>query len=311
MSFLLTGQTDSGKSTIAGHLLWKVGYFSSLPEEDKKVYRSVLENLGESSSKAKFSVLMDLLDGELLNNKSKTREFSIQNFQYKNKEYSLIDTPGHQLYIRSLLEGLFQTKPKVVCLVLSSIENEFYESWEKGTVKEDLLLTRSVGCQHLIILWNKTDKSIPLKKMENTITSFVKSLRFESVDSLLVSGYTGENLLKIPELVNQYTKAMEKEELVPQLADNITLNVSFFFGLNQEKPLISKGLQIMLHHSTGEYEVEIEEIYSGKNRVIVIRDSTPVKLYIHLQKKISYRPGDKIVLRFQKNTIGFGIVSEK
>lgn len=254
---------------------------------------------------------MDLLDGELLNNKSKTKEFSVQNFHYKDRMYSLIDTPGHQLYIRSLLEGLFQTQPKVVCLVLSSIEHELEESWEKGTVKEDLLLTRSIGCRHLIILWNKTDKSLPSKKMENTVTSFVKSLRFESVDSLLVSGYTGENLIKILELVDRYTESRdmeEKQKTHDKTEQNITLNASFFFGSDLEKLLISKGLQLILHHRTGEYEIEIEDIYSGKDPVIVVRSPAPVKLHVHLQKKILYRFGDKIVLRFRKNTVGFGVI---
>lgn len=310
MSFLLTGQTDSGKSTIAGHLLWKVGYFETLPEEDRKAYRVHLENLESSSSKSKFSILLDVFDGQVLNNKTKTQEFSIHEFSYHGKSLKLIDTPGHQLYIRSLLEGLFHVQPQVVCLVISCLENEFWEAWERGTVKEDLLLTRSIGCRHLVLLWNKSDICAPTAKMEQTLTTFCKGLNFQSVDNLQVSGTTGKNLDKLLDVIVQRSMIANAHVVIPPIfSESKYLNVRGMFFMDDEKSvLISRGLQFVLHHSSGEYDTEIEKLEQNGKDMHFIRTNDVVKMVLVCHKALPIQKGSRVVFRHQKNTIGFGVL---
>lgn len=311
MSFLLTGQTDSGKSTIAGHLLLKTGYFNTLPDEDRKAYRVHLDNMESNKSKSKYSILMDLLDGEVLNNKTKTQEFSIHEFMYNDLKYKLIDTPGHQLYIRSLLEGLFHVNPNVICLVVSCIDTEFNESWERGTVKEDLLLSRSIGCKHLVVLWNKYDLAQPSQSIQNKLNTFCKGLKFNTIDPLFVSGYTGENLLNILEYVSKYSnERVETKESKENVSNQISVKGLFF--LEDKSLLISRGLQFVLHHSSGEYDVEIQAIKDkNQKNIVIVRNNELLEISLNVTNtKINYTPGSKVIFRYQKKTIGFGVILE-
>jgi translation elongation factor EF-1alpha len=307
MSFLLTGQTDSGKSTIAGHLLYLVGYFQGLPEEDKKAYRNHLSDIETSSRKSKFSVLMDLIDGEVLANKSKTQEFAMCPFQWRNRSFTLVDTPGHQLYIRSLLEALFTIKHLgILCLVVSSLPNEFAEAWEKGTTKENMLLGRSIGCKQLLILWNKTDIQQPTKAMMQQVSSYGNSLRFPKIDSLFVSGYCGDNLLKILDFVPETPPG--PLVIPPLLVSETQLHIEGMFFQVKATFLVSRGFQCLLHHHTGELEVEIESLHdlTTKKPLVMVRNTNPVRVCFVLMKPITYSIGDRVILRYQKDTIGFG-----
>lgn len=317
MAFLLTGQTDSGKSTIAGHLLYKVGYFDTLTDEDKKLYRKHLENLITSTSKSKYSILMDLIDGEILTNKTKTQEFAVCEFDHKDVHFILVDTPGHQLYICNLLSALFHVpKLTVLCLVLSSQSAEFWEAWEKGTSKENLLLGRSVGCQHVILLWNKTDLGQPGNVEMNTVMAFCKSLKFKTIIVRHVSGYTGDGLL---EVLNDVAKcALGSNALcTTTLRSNVSckqilVNGMFFMTpeMKKQNVLVSRGFQCVLHHASGEYDVELEKLLDDRDKpVLIVRDNHSVKMMWVLGKPIWCSSGDRVIFRHLHMTLGFGVVS--
>jgi signal recognition particle receptor subunit beta len=313
MAFLLTGQTDSGKSTIAGHLLYKVGYFDTLPDDDKKLYRKHLENIDTSTSKSKYSILMDLIDGEILNNKTKTQEFAVCEFDKDATHFTLVDTPGHQLYIRSLLQGLFHLhKLNVLCLVVSSVKPEFWESWHKGTVRENLLLGRSVGCPHLIILWNKADLATPGKQETDTLLTFCSSLRFKTTTVHHVSGYTGAGLLDILQHVAQHASSVNTTvPRITRLERRIVVHGMFFMTpeMKEQNILISRGFQCVLHHVSGEYEVEIDNIVDDESKpVLLVRKNENVRLTLVLNRDLACSSRDRVILRHLHMTLGFGVL---
>lgn len=311
MAFLLCGQTDSGKSTISGHLLYKVGYFNELTEDDKKFYRKELDNIDGSNSKSKYSILMDLMDGEILTNKTKTQEFNICPFNYNNNEFVLIDTPGHKLYIRSLIAGLFKLQIDIVCLVVSSIDNEFTESFDRGTIKEDLVLARSTGCKNLLILWNKCDISKPTDDMIYKLNSYSKKLAYKKIDSLQVSGYTGDNLLSILEKVNYYRST---DKLSQSSSENVgytdKLSINCMFFKDELNTLISAGYSFIIHYTNGEIDCEIINIIQQGKPIRIIKDNSQVIIRVKLSSKINISKSDRLIFRDKDNTIGFGIVSE-
>lgn len=296
MSFLLCGQTDSGKSTIAGRLLYENNFF-----DHDSSYRQYIENIEENQSKSKFSILMDLIDGELLNNKTKTTDFNVCRFfnQKRSCDYTLIDTPGHQLYIRALISGLYHTEINLICIVLSSLSDEFKTSFDRGTVKEDLLLARSVGCKNVLIVWNKIDLAQPTVEMEEAIGDYCKKLRFSTINSVFVSGYCGTNLDSILDYVPLETKVIE--DLETKDSDKPELTVCFH---NIEGELISRGYRCILHHISGEYECEITKI----NKHVFIKDSNPKEISVKLNRKCPLSKKDRILLRTGSKTLGFGLV---
>jgi GTPase len=316
MSFLLTGQTDSGKSTISGNLLYSVGYFSNLSEEDQRYYRKYLDQVDDVNNKSRFSVLMDLLDGEILANKSKTVDFNICSFSTCNKNYNLIDTPGHKLYIRSLINGLFHVKLDLVCLVVSSLTNEFNESLDRGTIKEDLMLSRSTGCTNLLIVWNKSDINKPDKQMETKLQSFLHKLSFKKVDHIQVCAYKKEDVLKILSYVKtDTTEICDRDSrgalLQGDRAAHSELRDKFTTeGMMFTDELISPGYRLMAHSKTGEVELEIVKIKNIKTQKVVrfIKESGPVQLLFQLEEPIIMPKGTRLIFRSSEATLGFGVV---
>lgn len=309
-SFLLSGQTDSGKSTIAGHLLCLVGYFEhQIATHDLPMYRKHLSTLETSRSKSKYSLLMDMIDGEVMTEKTKTQEFALIPFEWQDEKYTLIDTPGHFSLIRRMIAGLFElsTVPTFV-LVLSSVAHEFQEAWDKGTSKENVLLGRSAGCAHLIVAWNKSDLSIATN-CRPQVDQYVKPLRFKTVTHLSVSGYQGEGLLALLDLVKQQP---QPQPPLPRNQDDISTSglwmiQASFLVEHHPDVLVTPGFACVCHHQTGEYTVEIVKL-SIQNRSIRVVNSSPVKCAVLCSPELSGRPGDRLIFRTALATVGFGVL---
>ncbi len=315
ITILFSGQTDAGKSTIIGHLLYKHNY--------KWETTKSIKNIHESSDKSKWSRLLDIDDiDEIGVNKTKTVIFKSFDLDIQMDDtilsYQIIDTPGHHIYIRQLIEGLFRPIPiNVVCLVISSIQREFYESFERGTVREDLLLAKSAGIQILVILWNKTDLNTPTDDMIKTIEMYCKQLKFKTVLQHHVSGYYGTGL---DELLPFITKHIPKQpESQPILRNPFShshppsLNIKILFVFPPKCNLIiSAGFLCMLHSIGGEFEMIIVKMYIPEP---FIRATKPPNGAIDILVKLSTKdnlaklaPRDRIVLRKDTETIGFGII---
>lgn len=297
-TFLLCGQTDAGKSTIAGHILYNSGYFS---DPDCPYTTHIPKDFEDSRRKSKYSELLDIVNGDIEDNKSKTVYYTELEFSYNGKRYTMIDTPGHQIYIRQLIEGLFSRPLDAICLVVSSIEKEFYESFERGTVKEDLLLARSTGCSTLFILFNKIDVNVPTNEMIEIITDYSKTLRYKNIKVLNISGYNGDNLMTFLDRIPNSVQRVKNDTV--HTSFTITTTVSM-----HTKDLCTAGYVCILHHSSGEYSVEIEQIKLKGKVVPWIKTTDPHEVKFTLKKSITYSPQDRIVLRNSTDTIGFGVI---
>lgn len=82
-TFTLIGHVDFGKSTLAGHLLYKCGVFT---DED-------VQEIKRKTKKDKWSYLLDIDSTE--RERGKTHEMSKNEFCYNGNKFCLIDTPGH------------------------------------------------------------------------------------------------------------------------------------------------------------------------------------------------------------------------
>jgi translation elongation factor EF-1alpha len=282
--FLLCGQTDSGKSTIAGHILYKCGYF-----DERRVI---------SEKKSKWSELLDEVNGELGANKSKTIYFTELEFEHNGSEYVMFDTPGHHIYIRQLVSGLFTTSLSAICLVVSSIQKEFVEGFEKGTVKEDLLLARSTGCSTLFVLFNKIDVVEPTQEMIECIRSYAKKLRYKDIRIFPLSGYTGTSLLSFLECIPVIQDPPMREST---RSNTLTCTLSL-----HTTDLITAGYRCNLHMSSGEYQVTVDRIRTKAGPLVFVKGSDPV-IITFTGDGLVYSVGDKVVLRNSTETIGFGV----
>ena len=92
--------------------------------------------------------------------RTKKREVKRMNFRQlnlrDNKSYELVDTPGHQNFVRSMINGI-SSNVNIAIVILSMIENEFEASFNGGMLKEHLVLAKAIGIQNIIIVSNKMD----------------------------------------------------------------------------------------------------------------------------------------------------------
>lgn len=303
-TILFTGQTDAGKSTIIGHLLYKLGYF----EEVSGKIRTHLKTINENKSSAKWSYIMDVLSGGIITdaNKNKTTHFIECDVFIQDKEFTIIDTPGHQIYIRQLVAGLFSRPIDWVCVVVSCIPEEFITSWKKGTVREDMLLARATGCTNINVVWNKSDLHHRTDEQQKMVDKYIKKLQFKIVKHTNVSGLTGDNIDSVLDV--EPVARVDVKEHEPVSCDIVNMNVCFpdIERLNDKGKVITKGFSCVMHSVDGESEVEIIGICKERKPVRMIRNGDMYVIKVKSDKPILCRSGSRIILRIDGETIAFG-----
>lgn len=317
----VVGHVNHGKSTLVGHILYHLspsGTFHKIP--------------------TKWSDLLDVLEEEGGDDehkkKSSTHEFDI----VTAGRYQFMDTPGHKEYLRSMIQGIGSTcsssNKKIVLLVVSAKPKQFDAGWNKGgQIKEDIIVSRSMGFCHILVAVNKMDEvdysMSEFNRIKGSIKPFLQSCKYRSIEFVPIVAKTGENLFYKPSskfpghksLLNTVDDLLA-QTMVSQVAASyvppkllsawnkmkceiIILNIPF-------KTIITKGFQCVVHYGSQEVEAEIFEILKPKGSRL-IREKIPATVVIKsLSAESTWKILDKthlsnnICLRYQTETIGFG-----
>lgn len=307
--FCFIGHVDSGKSSTAGHLYVKCG---GLSEHE-------LNKLKKESEKNNYQLWSRVLDiWEEEQQKGKTHEFNLLPFTYNDQPFELIDTPGHKIFIRSLIEGLtyFESTNVIGCLIISMSKGEFESGWDKGQTKEDIILARSVGIRSLIVLFNKMDTiDFDQEKYEivkKQVKKFIEDCRFETVDYIPISGYQGIGLTDkegLPDwykentLMDTISQIEPKQINIPEIPkdewNTMICEIKILFTNN----IITKGYQCVLHFDGQEFEAKILQIRDKS--FLKVKDTGQILISTNKIIKKN-RKTRKIILRSEDHTIGFG-----
>ena len=318
--FVAIGHVDTGKSCLCGHLLYKCGYIDQ--HEMNKIREKAIKDKME---KWVWSRVLDIYEEEML--RGKTHEFNLINFEFNKKNYQLIDTPGHQTYVRSMIEGISQDV-NVCVLLISMIPNEFESSFEKGMLKEHLILARSLDIRFIILVGNKMDaidwnQEIYQKSMEK-VKKFLKSIQWREkcireipisafqgiglTDNLeMPDWYKGDNLLKIlDELPNpKNSKIIDLERC--NLTDTFIVEMRL---LNLEE-IVSAGFIMNCHYQGEESEIKIlklKENLDSKTYKVFAKKGEKIVALVKSNQKIKISENLKMIYRKNNYTIGFGVV---
>lgn len=307
--FCFIGHVDSGKSSCAGHLLTQCGHFSDheLKQNEQECQQQKYQI---------YSRLLDIFTEE--REKGKTHEFTTIDFNHLGKDYQIVDTPGHKTFIRELIKGVSIISPEkmIGCLMISAKEGEFKAGWEKGQTKEDIIITRSVGINKLIVLINKMDTNSWNQEIFNNIKScidnFIKKCSFKFVSYIPISAYSGIGLINtdhmpdwhygksLIETIDEINDENINEEIFDVKSWKVMLiNLTILWCPN----IISPGFKFILHYSGSEYEVVVNKII-GKNYA---KTNDTCQCIINSNKIIDniYKTR-RIIARYENNTIGFG-----
>ncbi|KAI8799439.1 P-loop containing nucleoside triphosphate hydrolase protein [Cladochytrium replicatum] len=295
LNIIFIGHVDAGKSTMSGHIMYLTGMV------DKRTMEKYQNEAREEGKESWYlSWVMDLNDEE--RSKGKTVEYGRGFFETEKRRFTVLDAPGHKLYVPSMLGGAAQADVGV--LVLSARRGEFETGFERGgQTREHAMLARTAGVKHLICVVNKMDEPTVMWSKERydeivaKINPFLKNVGFKDkkdLDYLPVSGFSGANLKE--RLTKEVCPWYDGPSLL-ELLDNIDLS-----GRKVEGPLmmpISDKFKDMGTVVTG--KIESGRVKKGQH-VLIMPNRKQVEvlaIYIEDQEIPHAKTGDNVRIRLK------------
>ncbi len=196
INLVVIGHVDHGKSTLVGHLLFRLGFV------DEKTLRQLEEEAKKKGKESfKFAWLMDRLKEE--RERGVTIDLSFVKFETKKYYFTIIDAPGHRDFIKNMITGASQADAAI--LVVSARKGEFEAGMSaEGQTREHLILAKTMGIDQIIVAVNKMDApdvNYSQKRYQQIVAvlkKFMKGLGYkvDKIPFIPVSAWTGENLIE-------------------------------------------------------------------------------------------------------------------
>ncbi|RUM47798.1 MAG: translation elongation factor EF-1 subunit alpha [Hyperthermus sp.] len=196
INLVVIGHVDHGKSTLVGHLLFRLGFV------DEKTLRQLEDEAKKKGKESfKFAWLMDKLKEE--RERGVTIDLSFVKFETKKYYFTIIDAPGHRDFIKNMITGASQADAAI--LVVSARKGEFEAGMSaEGQTREHLILAKTMGIDQMIVAINKMDASdvnYSKQRYEQIVAvlkKFMKGLGYkvDAIPFIPVSAWTGENLIE-------------------------------------------------------------------------------------------------------------------
>jgi bifunctional enzyme CysN/CysC len=179
---VLAGHVDHGKSTIVGRLLADAG---ALP--DGKL-EQVTAYCRRNAKPFEYAFLIDALKNEQA--QGVTIDSARVFFRNANRDYILIDAPGHMEFIRNMVTGAARADSAL--LVVDANEGIQENSRRHGA------LLAMLGIRQLVVLVNKMDlvghRQSEFETIKMQFTEFLDRWSLKPTHFIAVSGMLGENI---------------------------------------------------------------------------------------------------------------------
>jgi translation elongation factor EF-1alpha len=312
--FVLLGNVDSGKSTLAGRLLIDTKTIDE--NEVNKVQREAEKN-GKSSFWLAY--LLDIDDTE--RERGITLGYTNYEFKYNDKQYVIYDVPGHKDLVQEMVTGSSHCNLAIV--ILSARKGE-YESSLKGQTLEHVLIARGMGISSLIVCINKMDltewdKTI-YDNIKNDFAEKIKRFRFKHIHFCPISAFNGDNVV--------IKKNYENSESVFNLIESIPIEPSIdkYFELNNKSviktkfifdtltELITSGYNAIAHSKDKFYPIVFKSIKNDKFSFVTAKnvlDNKGNNKLIDVEIEFIDKPEKihcNLVIRTNEKTIGLAKV---
>ena len=201
LSFVIVGHVDHGKSTLIGRLLYDT---DSLPpdkiEEIKKAST-------EQQRQTEFAYLLDHLQEE--RKQGVTIDTTQVFFKSNNKQYVIIDAPGHVEFVKNMITGASQAEAAV--LIVDVVEGV------KEQTKRHSYMLSLLGLKQVVVVVNKMDlvdfSQDKFNEVRGKTEEFLKSIHTESGIYIPISAIGGDNIASRSEKMNWYDGPVFTESL--------------------------------------------------------------------------------------------------
>lgn len=221
LNIVFIGHVDAGKSTIGGHLLYLTGMVDQRTIEK---YRREAKDAGRESWYLSWA--LDTNKEE--RSKGITVDVGQAHFETTSRRYTILDAPGHKMYISNMIGGAAQAD--VAVLVISARRGEFETGFERGgQTGEHAILAKTSGIKKLIVAINKMDDPTVnwdqnrYEECKTKLLPYLKQCGYKDLEFLPISGFSGANLKDrlCPEVCPYYSGPSLLE-----LLDSVPLNRS-------------------------------------------------------------------------------------
>jgi len=183
MDVVIVGHVDHGKSTVIGRLLADTG---SLPQGKLEQVRL---NCERNAKPFEYAFLLDALKDE--QSQGITIDSARCFFKTKQRDYIIIDAPGHVEFLRNMITGA--SRAEAALLVIDAKEGIKENSRRHG------YLLSLLGIRQIVVLVNKMDLVSYDERSFNAIRSefsgFLQSAGVTPRAFVPISAFTGENLV--------------------------------------------------------------------------------------------------------------------
>ncbi|XP_024629582.1 elongation factor 1-alpha isoform X2 [Medicago truncatula] len=199
------GHVDSGKSTTAGHLIYKLGGI------EKDVIERFEKEAAEINRRSfKYAWVLDKLKAE--RERGITIDISLWKFETTNFLCTLIDAPGHRDFIKNMITGASEADCAV--LIIDSTPGGFEAGFCKnGQTNEHVQLAYALGVSQMICCCNKMDATTPkyskdrYEQIVSQISPFLSEVGYNpgKIPFIPISGYEGDNIIEHSSNLDWYT----------------------------------------------------------------------------------------------------------
>ena len=182
LNIVIVGHIDHGKSTLIGRLLYDT---DSLPQEKLDEVIAICEEQGKEPE---FAFLIDYMEEE--RKQGITIGDSKVFFKTDQREYVIIDAPGHLEFIKNMITGASQADAALLLLDVNE--------GVKDQTKRHAYLLSLLGIKQVVLLLNKIDlvgyDQEKIVKVEREIKEFLIKIGVTPSSSIPISAKTGENI---------------------------------------------------------------------------------------------------------------------
>lgn len=183
MNVVFVGHVDHGKSTVIGRLLADT---NSLP---KGKLEAIRDRCLKSGKPFEYAFLIDALKDEQA--QSITIDSARVFFQSQNRNYIIIDAPGHIEFIKNMVTGASHAEAAI--LVIDAAEGVQENSRRHG------YLLGMLGIKKIVVLINKMDlvgySQSVYQQIQNEFETFLKGLGISPLFTIPASGREGDCII--------------------------------------------------------------------------------------------------------------------